>query len=116
MSLRDKVYQLLERVPQGNVTTYGDIGKALGTKGYRAIGQILHRNPDWPRIPCHRVVQKDGSLAPNYGMGGPSVHFKRLKAEGVSFIERKVDMEKHKIPLTELKELIHFFDSDIYPI
>ncbi len=114
MNLRELVCNLLEHVPPGKVTTYGDVGKALGTKGYRAIGQILHRNPDWPRIPCHRVVQKDGSLAPNYGMGGPSIHLKRLKAEHVSFIEGKVNMEKHKIPLTELKELVHLLDADTH--
>ena len=65
MSLQQQVYDTLQKVPKGKVTTYGDIGKKLNTKGYRAIGQILHKNPYWPKVPCHRVVMADGSLAPN---------------------------------------------------
>ncbi len=99
MTLRENVYKLIQTVPTGKVTTYGDIGKKLGTKAYRAIGQILHRNPDWPAVPCHRVVMKDGSLAPNYGAGGPSIHRIRLENEGVTFIGEKVDLEKHHVSL-----------------
>lgn len=96
-TLTERVYDLIKTVPPGKVTTYGDIGKKLGTKAYRGIGQILHRNPTWPEVPCHRVVMKDGSLAPNYGAGGPNIHRERLEAEGVTFIEDKVDLKKHKI-------------------
>lgn len=96
MSLQQQVYNIIKHVPAGQVTTYGDIGKKLGTKGYRAIGQVLHKNPDWPTIPCHRVVMADGSLAPNYGMGGPKEHRKRLEAEGVSFIGSKVNMKRYR--------------------
>ncbi len=96
MTLTEKVYKLISQVPTGKVTTYGDIGRVLGSKSYRAIGQILHRNPDWPQIPCHRVVMKDGSLAPNYGAGGPNIHRQRLEKEGVTFIGERVNLEKHK--------------------
>ncbi|MBP9690891.1 MGMT family protein [Candidatus Woesebacteria bacterium] len=99
MTLTEQVYNLVATVPRGKVTTYGDIGKKLGTKAYRGIGQILHRNPTWPAVPCHRVVMKDGSLAPNYGMGGPSVHRTRLEAEGVTFIGEKVVLSKHRATL-----------------
>lgn len=50
------------QVPRGRVTTYGELARALGTKGYRAIGRILHNNPNAPLVPCHRVVMSDGSL------------------------------------------------------
>ncbi|MDP4010997.1 MAG: MGMT family protein [Candidatus Roizmanbacteria bacterium] len=99
MLLQQHVYKIIQQVPKGKVTTYGDIGKKIGTKAYRAIGQVLHHNPSWPEIPCHRVVMKDGSLAPNYGMGGPSVQKKRLKDESVTFIGNKVDIVKHKVDL-----------------
>ena len=99
MSLQQRVYDIIQKVPKGKVTTYGDIGKKLDTKGYRAIGQVLHKNPTWPKVPCHRVVMADGSLASNYGMGGPSVHRKRLEAEGVTFIGSKVDMDRYKAQL-----------------
>lgn len=99
MRIKDKVYETIKKVPAGKVTTYGDIGHKIGTKAYRAIGQVLHHNPRWPEIPCHRVVMKDGGLAPNYGQGGPSVQRKRLEKEGVGFIGEKVDIISHKADL-----------------
>lgn len=99
MQLKQRVYDIVSTVPKGKVTTYGDIGKQLCTKAYRAIGQILHRNPDWPRVPCHRVVMKDGSLAPNYGGGGPVLQRTRLEKEGVQFVGDKVDLREHLFAL-----------------
>jgi len=97
MEIKKNVYQLVAQIPAGKVTTYGDIGKKIGTKAYRAIGQILHRNSNWPAVPCHRVVMKDGSLASNYGFGGPDMQRKLLEKEEVVFIDGKVDMGIHKI-------------------
>jgi methylated-DNA-[protein]-cysteine S-methyltransferase len=57
-----QVYRLTSQVPAGRVTTYKQIGQALGTKAYRAIGQVLRCNPYAPAVPCHRVVSSDGSL------------------------------------------------------
>lgn len=90
MLLKDKVYKIVSEIPHGRVTTYGYIGKKIGTKAYRAIGQVLHNNPNWPEIPCHRVVMKDGSLASNYGFGGPQEQKKRLENERVKFQNGKV--------------------------
>lgn len=67
MILKEKVYGLLKKVPKGKVTTYGEIGKKLGTRAYQAIGQILKRNPNAPVVPCHRVVSSDGSLGGYFG-------------------------------------------------
>ena len=62
MSFNEKVWALTARVPKGQVTTYGAIAKALGTKGYRAVGNALNRNPFAPGVPCHRVVGASGAL------------------------------------------------------
>ncbi len=51
---------LVERVPPGRVTTYGEIAAALGSGGPRQVGQVmaLHGAP----VPWWRVVRADGSL------------------------------------------------------
>lgn len=47
-------------------------------------------------VPCHRVVNKDGRLAPDYAFGGPNEQRNRLLAEGVTFIgERRVDLKRY---------------------
>ena len=58
----ERVYALCRRIPRGKVTTYREIGDALGTRAYRAVGQALRRNPDAPRTPCHRVVAAGGKM------------------------------------------------------
>src|SRR5437762_4107266 len=62
MSFNQKVWALCARVPAGRVTTYRSIAEALRTKGYRAVGNALNRNPYAPAVPCHRVVGSNGSL------------------------------------------------------
>lgn len=65
---KNKVYQLLKEIPKGQVTTYKELAKKLKTRGYRAIGQIVGKNPDAPKVPCHRVVRTDGGLG-GYAFG-----------------------------------------------
>jgi len=63
------VYDILVRIPEGSVTTYGDIAKVLGKPGAsRAIGRILNKNPNPIVVPCHRVVMSDGSIG-GYAFG-----------------------------------------------
>jgi O-6-methylguanine DNA methyltransferase len=63
-----RVYQVLERIPRGRVTTYGLISKRLGSAP-RAVGGAVSSNP-WPLfIPCQRVVNGDLTIG-NYGICG----------------------------------------------
>lgn len=82
----DQIYTLVQQVPQGNVTTYGAIAKALGTQDARRVGHALHANPDGTKTPCHRVVFTDGSLAPGYAFGGAKEQRRKLEEEGVVFL------------------------------
>ena len=62
MTFNQKVWALCARVPEGKVTTYAEIARALKTKGFRAVGNALNKNPYAPAVPCHRVVGSTGSL------------------------------------------------------
>lgn len=96
--LSHRVYSLLKTVPKGRVTTYKALGNALRTKGYRAIGQILRRNPYAPTVPCHRVVKKDGSIGGFMGKSQGSTIAKKialLESEGIVVKMNKiVDFQK----------------------
>jgi methylated-DNA-[protein]-cysteine S-methyltransferase len=85
-----RVLEALLQVPEGKVTTYKNISKAINCKSSQAIGQALRRNPFSPEVPCHRVVKADGTL------GGYSGSFqnapkklKRLEDEGLLFQKNK---------------------------
>ena len=95
MSFAQKVYFLCQMVPPGKVTTYGEIARVLGIKGYQAIGQALKCNPYAPVVPCHRVVKKDGSLGGFKGSLNDKVVLEKrmlLEEEGVVFIDGKIDL------------------------
>ena len=53
---------LIDNVEFAQRTTYSEIGKNIGSKAYRAVGNILKKNPLPLIIPCHRVIRKDGSI------------------------------------------------------
>src|SRR3990172_8924315 len=89
-----KVYDVVRKIPKGKVATYGQLAEMIGTRDARKVGFALHANSD-PKTPCHRVVNKDGRLAPNFAFDGPREQRRRLMKEGVGFIEERVDLKKH---------------------
>jgi methylated-DNA-[protein]-cysteine S-methyltransferase len=92
MTFNEKVWALTARIPRGQVTTYGEIARALRTKGYRAVGNALNRNPYAPAVPCHRVVGSDGGLT---GFaGGVAAKRRMLAGEGIVLINGKVDLRQ----------------------
>lgn len=97
-SLAARVYRALLEIPGGRVTTYGRLGERVGCRSARAVGQALSRNPDAPRVPCHRVVRADGSLAGYSGsLEESEVGTKRrlLAEEGVIFLpDGRVDLAR----------------------
>lgn len=83
----EQVYDLVKKIPTGKVVTYGDIAKALGTRDARRVGHALHKNPYEGTVPCHRVVNKLGGLAPNFAFDGAQEQKKRLLSEKVVFTD-----------------------------
>ncbi|MGC2695701.1 MAG: bifunctional DNA-binding transcriptional regulator/O6-methylguanine-DNA methyltransferase Ada [Candidatus Angelobacter sp.] len=58
------VWQELRRIPRGETRSYTDVAKSLGRpKAVRAVANACASNPVALVVPCHRVVQKNGSLA-----------------------------------------------------
>jgi AraC family transcriptional regulator, regulatory protein of adaptative response / methylated-DNA-[protein]-cysteine methyltransferase len=58
-----KVWEALLNIPDGGVTTYGDIAGSLHVPGAsRAVGSAVGSNPVSWLIPCHRVIRSTGEL------------------------------------------------------
>lgn len=58
-----RVWELIDRVPHGQTTTYGEMARELGDPALaRKVGGAVGRNPLSIVVPCHRVVGKDGKL------------------------------------------------------
>ncbi len=96
MSVFSLIYEQVQRIPKGKVATYGQIANLAGNHRWsRVVGYGLHMNPDQRKIPCHRVVKKDGSLSTALVFGGINEQRILLENEGVVFLEDgRVDMDK----------------------
>ncbi|HEX4364066.1 MAG TPA: methylated-DNA--[protein]-cysteine S-methyltransferase [Solirubrobacteraceae bacterium] len=58
-----QVWDLIDRIPFGQTTTYGEIAAALGDRALaRTVGNAVGHNPLSIIVPCHRVVGKDRKL------------------------------------------------------
>jgi len=102
------VYAVVKMIPRGRVATYGQIAALLGRpRGGREVGWALSDCED-PRVPCHRVVDRNGRLAP---------HFREqralLRREQVALKTSRVDLEKSawRPPASALLALGHAAES-----
>ena len=83
---KDEVYKLVKKIPKGKVMTYGQIAESLGKpRNARQVGWALHQNKEGSGVPCHRVVNREGRLAPNFAFDGAQEQYRRLKIEGIRF-------------------------------
>ncbi len=96
MGLFERVYEYVKTVPRGKVVTYGQVAAAIGApRCARQVGWALHINPEPGVIPCHRVVNREGRLAPAFAFGGEEVQASLLEAEGVEVRDGYVDLKKY---------------------
>lgn len=91
-----RIYEAVKRIPKGKVATYGKVAEMAGNKKMsRAVGNALHKNPDPENIPCFRVVNSKGELAPEFAFGGIGEQRKLLEADGIEVKDNKVDLSKY---------------------
>jgi methylated-DNA-[protein]-cysteine S-methyltransferase len=66
---QERVYALLQQIPEGRITTYAAMSRALNSSP-RAIGGALRNNPFAPEIPCHRCIASTGvsSILPSVAL------------------------------------------------
>jgi len=100
VDLNSLIFEATSQIPQGMVSTYGDIARALGdVRASRAVGTVLAKNPSPIVVPCHRVVFGDGRTGWYSGKGKGAERKKELLcSEGVRVADGRV----------EDFELVHF--------
>ena len=92
-SFNERCYKILKKVPIGKVTTYKALAHALNSKAYRVVGNAMKKNPRAPGVPCHRVINSDGSIG---GFaGGTKKKIQLLKKEGIEIKKGKIDLKKY---------------------
>ncbi len=92
----ERIYDVVRRIPRGKVATYGQVAMLAGNPRWaRAVGYALHANPDPEGIPCYRVVNRFGRVAPAFAFGGEERQAELLRAEGIEVSgDGRVDLDK----------------------
>jgi methylated-DNA-protein-cysteine methyltransferase-like protein len=103
---RERVYEIVRRIPRGRVMTYGQMAEILG-EGYtpRTVGFVMHASGD--KTPWHRVINAQGACSTGKVVLPHDKQQRMLEAEGVTFNERgRCDLEKYLwIPAAENAKL-----------
>ncbi|AHA63338.1 O6-methylguanine-DNA methyltransferase [Shigella dysenteriae WRSd3] len=95
-SFPQRVWQIVAAIPEGYVTTYGDVAKLAGSpRAARQVGGVLKRLPEGSTLPWHRVVNRHGTIS----LTGPDLQRQRqaLLAEGVMVSgSGQIDLQRYR--------------------
>lgn len=92
----DKVWQALQTVPRGKVTTYQLLARAAGKpKAFRAVGSVMRQNVQLVILPCHRVVKSNGDIG-EY-VGGINQKITLLQSEGVVINNNRINLSEYLV-------------------
>ena len=95
-SFPQRVWQIVASIPEGYVTTYGDVAQLAGSpRAARQVGGVLKRLPEGSTLPWHRVVNRHGAIS----LTGPDLQRQRqaLLSEGVMVSgSGQIDLQKYR--------------------
>lgn len=93
----ERVYEIVRQIPEGKVTSYGAIAKALGAAcSARMVGWAMNASHNLEDVPAHRVVNRIGMLSGKHHFEGTNLMQQLLESEGIQVVENQIiDFEKH---------------------
>lgn len=92
------VFEVARQIPKGRVTSYGAIAACLGAKSSaRMVGWAMNgAGRVKPKVPAHRVVNRNGMLTGKHHFSPPGLMEQLLKKEGVKVKnDQVVEFKKH---------------------
>jgi methylated-DNA-protein-cysteine methyltransferase-like protein len=93
---RERVFEIVRRIPSGRVMTYGQLAILLG-EGYtaRTVGYVMHSADD--TVPWQRVINAQGACSTGRVVLPPDLQQKMLEAEGIAFDARgRCDLARYR--------------------
>lgn len=96
-SFFERVYAIVRQIPNGRVTSYGAIAKALGTaRSARMVGWAMNASHGLEDVPAHRVVNRKGLLTGKHHFDGTNLMQQLLESEGIKIQDNQIlDLEKY---------------------
>ncbi|WP_068829601.1 MGMT family protein [Pseudomonas sp. BMS12] len=93
---RAALYLVLAAIPEGKVVAYGELASLAGLgRAARWVGRMLSQLPNDTRLPWHRVLAAGGRLSLPAGSTAGAEQRARLRAEGLTISNDRVDLRRH---------------------
>lgn len=90
-SFFERVFTVAREIPEGRVTTYGAIARAIGAaRSARMVGYAMNASHNDDTVPAHRVVNRNGMLTGKFHFDGTNLMQQLLENEGIEVIDNKV--------------------------
>lgn len=94
-SFNQRIYDLVRRIPSGQVATYGQLAELAGKpRAARQAGYAMHRCPQ--NLPWHRVINAQGRISQRSQSTGGLTQRRLLEEEGVAFIGGRIDLPRYR--------------------
>ena len=93
----ERVYEIVRQIPEGKVTSYGAIAKAIGAaRSARMVGWAINASHNLEDVHAHRVVNRIGILSGKHHFEGTNLMQQLLENEGIQVVDNQIiDFEKH---------------------
>lgn len=83
---RQRIYDVVRRIPKGRVATYGQIAILAGLRGHaRQVGYAMAALSAASTVPWHRVINAKGCCSPRATPGGDERQRRLLARERIRF-------------------------------
>lgn len=87
----ERVYEIVRQIPEGKVTSYGAIAKALGAaRSARMVGWAMNASHNMEDVPAHRVVNRLGMLSGKHHFEGTNLMQQLLENEGIKVVDNQI--------------------------
>ena len=92
-----RVWETIRDIPPGAVANYGQVAEIAGIpRGARQVAYALRVAPPELELPWYRVIRASGSIAFDRGTPNFRLQCERLREEGVTVVDGKIDMGKYR--------------------
>lgn len=98
ISLYERIYAAVKKIPRGRVATYGQVASLAGLGRHaRQVGYALHALPEGIKVPWHRVINAKGEVSARSSGDHDRLQRVLLEKEGVLFsMNGRVALEKYR--------------------
>ena len=89
-------YEVIARIPRGQVATYGQIAALAGHRGQaRQVGYALAATPEGLDLPWHRVINAQGRVSPRAHGKFHEFQEELLRREGIAMESGRIDLSRY---------------------